>query len=322
MTKPVAYLVLAHTDPIQCLRLVRSLLADVSAHVFVHVDLKTKSDFSRLSQMNSARIHLVRERHKVSWAGFSVVKATLACMQTACESGMDFGYLVLLSGMDYPIRHPNDIRSYLYCQPFRQHINRLYVADSPDHYLKLAQKFAFRDAWQDSETIDRGLRKLATIILTPFKRKLPEQTLCTGSTWWAMTGELGRYVLAFSQQCVDYERFFRYTHSPDELYFQTILQNSLFVREGPPVLTYSGRGMWKTANLHVIDPSLRKIYTASDFDELMASGRCFVRKVTTTASSALLDRLDLELGLYTDACSSPKMRLHCIPQVRKDEKSG
>ena len=296
MTKPVAYLVLAHTDPTQCLRLVRRLLADSSAHVFVHVDLKTKSDFSILSHVNSARVHLVRERHKVSWAGFSVVKATLACMQTALESDLGLGYLVLLSGMDYPIRHPNDIRNYLYCQPFRQHINRLYVADSPEHYLKLAQKFTFRDAWWDSNTIDRGLRKLATIILTPFKRKLLEQPLCTGSTWWAMTEEFGHYALAFSQQCDGYGRYFKYLHSPDEFYFQTILQSSPFVREAPPVLTYSGRGIWRTANLHVIDPSLSKIYTAADFDELMASKRCFVRKVTTAMSSELLDRIDRELG--------------------------
>ena len=297
MTKPVAYLVLAHTDPTQCLRLVRRLLADSSAHVFVHVDLKTKSDFSLLNQTNSARVHLVRERHKVSWAGFSVVKATLACMQAALKCGIGFGYLVLLSGMDYPIRHPNDIRNYLYSQPFRQHINRLSVADSPEHYLKLAQRFTFRDAWLDLETIDRGLRKLATIMLTPFKRKLPEQMLCTGSTWWAVTEEFGRYVLVFSQQVVGYERYFKYLHSPDEIYFQTILQSSPFIDEAPPILPYSGRGMWRTANLHVIDPSLRKIYTATDFDKLVESDRCFVRKVTTAASSTLLDRIDIDLGL-------------------------
>ena len=297
MTKPVAYLVLAHTDPTQCLRLVRRLLADSSAHVFIHVDLKTKDDFSALGQMKSARVHLVRERHKVSWAGFSVVKATLACMQAAFESGTGFGYLVLLSGMDYPIRHPDDICNFLYCQPFRQHINRLSVADSPEHYLKLAQKFTFRDAWLDLETIDRGLRKIATILLSPFKRKLPEQMLCTGSTWWAITEEFGRYVLAFSRQFVSYERYFKYLHSPDEVYFQTILQVSPFVREAPPILPYSGRGMWRTANLHVIDPSLRKLYIETDFNELMASKRCFVRKVTTAMSTSLLDRIDSELDL-------------------------
>jgi hypothetical protein len=68
MTKPVAYLVLAHADPEQCIRLVSRLLADPSCHVFVHLDLKTKSDFSNAVKLDPVRVHFVKERYEVDLA--------------------------------------------------------------------------------------------------------------------------------------------------------------------------------------------------------------------------------------------------------------
>jgi len=297
VTKPVAYLVLAHADPEQCTRLVSHLLADRDCHVFVHLDLKTKGDFSNAAKLDPARVHFVKERYEVSWSGFSTVKGILAAMREALRSKIDFGYLVLLSGMDYPIRHPDEIRQHLYTQQFRQHINRVNVADSPEHYLKLARRYTFRDAWLPAGKVDKMFRKAGTIAAIPFKRRLLDATICTGSSWWALTSEFGRYVLNFILEHSEYDRYFRYLHCPEEHYFHTILENSPFVSEASPVLTYTGRGMWKTANLHVIHPSLKKVYTALEFDEVMASKRCFLRKVNTGPSTSLLDMIDVAVGV-------------------------
>ena len=309
MTKPVAYLVLAHADPEQCTRLVSRLLADPTCHVFVHLDLKTKTDFSNAAKLDPVRVHFVKERYEVSWAGFSMIKGTLAAMKEALASKIDFGYLVLLSGMDYPIRHPDEIREHLYTQQFRQHINRVNVADSPEHYLKLARRYTFRDAWLPAGKIDKFFRKTGTIAAIPFKQKLLEATICTGSQWWAITSEFGRYVLKFVSEHEEYDRYFKYLHSSDEHYFQTILENSPFAQEASPVLIYTGRGMWKTANLHLIHPSLKKIYTAADFDEVMSSSRCFVRKVNTGVSTSLLDQIDVSIGLGRDRSQSTLLQL-------------
>ena len=297
MIKPIAYLVLVHTDPQQCIRLVSRLLSDHEAHVFLHVDEKSRGDFSGAGTLDPARVHFVRERYEVSWSGFSTVRAILAAMREALTVNVNFGYLVLLSGMDYPIKHPRKIKSYLYEQPFRQHINRVDVAESPQHYLKLAKRYTFRDAWLAAGNLDKILRKLATIAAIPVKRKLLQATICTGSSWWALTPDFGHFILKFVDQHSEYDRFFKYIHCPEEHYFHTIVQNTPFVREAVPILAYRGRGMWRTANLHVIHPSLRKIYTEADFDEVMQSNRCFVRKVTTALSTTLLDRIDVHIGM-------------------------
>jgi hypothetical protein len=131
----------------------------------------------------------------------------------------------------------------------------------------------------------------------PIKRKLLEGMICTGSSWWALTPDCCRYILKFVTEHQEYDEFFRYIHCPEEHYFHTIVQNSPFVDEAVPILPYRGRGMWKTANLHVIHKSLRKIYTDADFDEVIQSNRCFVRKVTTDRSKTLLDRIDSEIGI-------------------------
>jgi hypothetical protein len=297
MIKPVAYLVLAHTDPQQCIRLITRLLCDPETHIFLHVDKKSRSDFSAAGKLDSTRVHLVRERHEVSWSGFSTVRAILATMKEALTFHVDFGYLVLLSGTDYPIKHPKEITRYLYEQSFRQHINRVNVADSPEHYLKLAKRYTFRDAWLPAGNLDKLLRKMATIAVMPVKRKLLHATICTGSSWWALTPDCGHFIIKFADEHKEYDRFFKYVHCPEEHYFHTIVQNSPFVSEAVPMLPYRGRGMWKTANLHVIHPSLRKIYTDADFDEVMQSNRCFVRKVMTNLSTTLLDRIDAEIGI-------------------------
>jgi hypothetical protein len=297
MFEPIAYLVLVHTDPQQCVRLVSRLLLDDDAHIFLHIDRKSKDDFSAAGMLDPSRVHFVSERWQVSWAGFSMIEATLAAMREALAYRLSFGYLVLLSGMDYPIKHPAEIKYYLYRQPFRQHINRLSVADSPEHYLKLAKRYTFRDAWIPSRNLDKLLRKLASIAATPIKRELLQVTICTGSQWWAVTSDCGRFILKFANERQEYNRFFKYLNCPDEHYFQTIVQNSPFAAEAAPILPYQGRGMWRTANLHVIHPSLRKVYTEQDFEEVMRSNRCFVRKVTTKLSTALLDRIDANLGL-------------------------
>jgi hypothetical protein len=297
MTKPVAYLILAHADPEQCTRLIRSLLADRDAHVFLHLDLNAKSNFSSAVALDATRVHFVQERYAVAWAGYSMVKGIMAAMREALVGPVDFGYLVLLSGMDYPTRHPEKIKEYLYNQPFKQHINRLNVADSPEHYVKVARRFIFIDPWLPAGIVDKIVRKAATIALAPFKRKLPAGMMCTGSSWWALTPEFGRYFLQTAGENEEFERYYKFLMSPEEYCFHTVLQNSPFVDEAPPVLPYQGRGMWRTANLHLIHPSLRKIYTEADFEEVMAANRCFVRKVNTAASSRLLDQIDGAIGL-------------------------
>lgn len=220
-----------------------------------------------------------------------MVRATLATLEQATATGA-FQYYVLLSGADYPLRPAREIRDHLFSRPYRQHINRINALESPEAYLKLLRHYQFRDAWLPFTRPDKVVRKLATMLAYPFPHRMPDIIPCVGSQWWALTDDCVRFILKFADQHPELERFYRHTWAPDEHFFQTIVHNSHFVEEASPLIPYQGRGMWRMANLHLIHPSLSKTYTLEDFEEVVNSDRFFVRKVSTSQSSALLDKID------------------------------
>ena len=99
-----AYLILAHHQPKQLLRLVKAIYTPNTV-IYIHLDLKRDSKpFTTLF----ARHHLtdvlfIKDRVNVYWGGFSMVKATLNLMQKA-SADYPYKYYHLLSGSDFPIK--------------------------------------------------------------------------------------------------------------------------------------------------------------------------------------------------------------------------
>jgi hypothetical protein len=284
---------LVHTDPKQVYRLCSTLLLDEQADIYIHVDLKSEEGFSACQELSRERIHFVSDRYRVYWAGFNMVRATLVLMKAAVEARVGYHHLVLLSGSDYPLKHPRAIHQDLLDSRFPQLINRINAFDSSEYYIHQVTRFHFRDGWIPFTLPDKILRKLATLSVRPIKRSLPEGLVpCEGSQWWVLTEECAEYLLNMARERPELSRLYRYAMAPDEHFFHTLVQNSPFAAEAAPIMPYSGKGMWKKANIHVVHPSLKKIYTLADFDELMATGKLFVRKVNTLRSTPLMDKLD------------------------------
>lgn len=109
-----------------------------------------------------------------------------------------------------------------------------------------------------------------------------------GSQWWALTPEAVSYLATFVQES-QVKRFLRFSKAPDEIYFHTLLAHS---PHRHTVESVRGGGVWDAANLHLIDPSLSRWFEASDYEEVVSSGKWFVRKVSTQSSGDLCTRLD------------------------------
>jgi hypothetical protein len=307
MEKRIVYLILVHTDPTQAYRLCQRLLLDDKSDIYIHVDLKSRHDFSSCERLPNGRVTFISERYPVYWSGFSMILATLALMRAALRAKPLYHHLVLLSGLDYPLRHPTDIRGYFRNSVVRQHINRINALDSQDYYIHQVTRFHFRDGWIPFRitekwdgfiTLDKAIRKVATLLVRPIRRALPVGLVpCEGSQWWALTEECARCLLDSVDQRPELSRLYRYAMVPDEHFFHTLVQNSPFASEAAPISPYSGKGMWKKANFHVINPFLQKICTLNDFEEVMASGKLFVRKVMTSESTPLMDKIDRSIAV-------------------------
>lgn len=113
-----------------------------------------------------------------------------------------------------------------------------------------------------------------------------------GSQWWALTPQCCQYMLNYVDLNPGFIKMNRQTFSPDEHFFHTLVGNSQFAAHSDGLQPFEGRGTWRLANLHLIHPSLAHIYVDNDYKDIIASGKFFVRKVTTSQSTPLLNRLD------------------------------
>lgn len=285
----VAYLILAHTDAIHLEKLVKAI--DYKARIFIHLDAKSRmSDFVGLKLPKSAEF--IKERVKVYWGGFSMVKATLNLMKAALTSGEKFSHLVLLSGLDYPIKPSWAIYNFLTNHSNKQFIRFIDMQESPTPQMKRIFHYWFMEPiFPFSFYIDKSIRSILQKLLGlgVFKKPLKNMAPTFGSQWWAITPECASYILQFVVDNPQFVDFYKYSHAPDEHFFHTIVANSSYLNQTDG---FQKGIKWprQMANLHII--YLNKIFNESNFDEIKVSDKYFIRKVMSKKSSRLIELID------------------------------
>ena len=119
----------------------------------------------------------------------------------------------------------------------------------------------------------------------PFRRKIPGGLLpFYGGGFWTLSMECVEYVFEFLQQNKDYIRFFDSVYIPDEIFFQTILLNSVL------------KERIVNDDLRYIDFSRHKghpeILGKEDFNRFMNTRDLFARKFDITIDCEVLDMID------------------------------
>jgi core-2/I-Branching enzyme len=299
MDDKIAFLILAHSDPFQLLRLCRSL--GTEDDIYVHLDRKTDATpFSTLSFPTNVRF--IEPRHSVYWADISMIDAMLALIRHAIGSGHEYVRLVLISGACYPIKKISYLRAYFCDNRQRNEVKYFNLLESPKD-LKHLTRFHFRlhrffgnSEKHFSKHFHELIRRSASLYLgfheRDFVSRFPGLFPYFGSQWLAITSDCAKFISAFVKKNDRFLRFFRASFAPDEIFFQTIIGNSQFSRTSDGLVRFAGRGKTDLANLHIINSDLKKVYTMSDLQEIMASPKFFVRKVSSTKSGALLDYID------------------------------
>lgn len=291
--RSIAYLVLAHTDPTHLGRLLRSL--DLESDFFVHLDAKAPIAPFR-DQPLPHRTYFCQDRIRVFWASYSSIEATVRMMEAALTSGREYSHLVLLSGQDYPIKPTANIRGFLLSQPNREFIRFLDMRESPDHYMNHLRQYWLRDYFPGARTssLEKVIRHVCLRIRRlPVRKAVPRGMVpCFGSQWWAMTPGCARHVVHYHRANPGFGRFYRTAFAPEEHLFHTIVANSPFCAAAGGIEPFMAVGTARLANLHLLHPSLTRVYDLSHFDEIATSQQLFVRKVSTRVSGALLDRID------------------------------
>jgi hypothetical protein len=295
----IAYLVLAHSDPRHLERLIQRLLKG-DGLIFVHVD--KKSDFSRFEHLKNEKVHLIEKRAAVYWGDYSQVEAILNLLDTALGSQFTIDRLVLLSGVDYPIRSLKEINAFFTSHRSREFLNAVQMPSAAaGKPIERLNNVVVRPVDpKPLQLLKRAARKLGVLARKrDHAAHLKGLVPYGGSTWWAITREAGEYALSFVDARPDIVEFFKHVEYPDESFFQTILMNSRFGKNVVRNLTYTDWRNGGSSPSLINENHLPMFLSGISFskDDAYGDGPALFARKFRDGQDALLDSLDaVEIG--------------------------
>jgi len=313
-----AYLIASHKNPTQVCRLARAMhRASPSAHLVVHHDPSQ----SRLAIPPDLPLHVVPNPVTVEWGDFSQVEMFLRSTSWMLDN-LDFDWLAVISGQDYPIQPLAAFESRLADSgqdAFQEFFPALGPAPWPEgtgrrrYYFRYTKLPRFAHYYLLPDALKRDLAQLKTWfngaqsfvdirssprgnatrlgvrrIMTPFN----ETFVCYGGgDWFNLNRKSVEIVHRFVQEHPRIVNYYRQTYIPNESFVLTILLNHPGTRVANDLCRYVDWG-----NAPVASP---KILRVDDLDAILASGQPFARKFDACIDSRVLDLLDARIAEAT-----------------------
>ncbi len=278
----IAHLILAHTQPDQLKRLVQKL-AHADADCYIHIDAKQNAAaFAHLKDIPN--VHFIQKRIRVTWGSYSIVQATLNSFEEIIASGIQYNYINLLSGQDYPLKDASFIHQYFALHHGKQFMEFYSIYDTWLEAIPRITKYHLVNYDVPGKfKVEKWINKLLPA------RRMPRELVPVGrSQWFTITLSAVRYILHYLRDYPDVVSFFKLTWAPDEFIFQTVLFNSDFKED------------MVNNNLRYIDWSQGKAspktLTMEDIPALEQSGCLFARKINMQTDKNLAEAIDAFTG--------------------------
>src|SRR5690242_6723720 len=244
----IAYIISAYKCPDLLIRLIHRLHAPTSMFL-VHVDRRTnKKEYEQMvSGVDQLANVIFLKRHNCHWGDFGHVRASLKGLALLCENKIDFDYLFLLTGQDYPIKSNACISSFLASRKGKEFISHYefpnkawglaggmrrielwhfrFLEECPIRFL---HRFAHLPVNHQSRSKIKSLIYRSVNLLFRKRRFPAGMKPFGGPGYWCITRECAQYIDAFVRENRRFVQFFRYVDIPDENFFHTIVLNSPF----------------------------------------------------------------------------------------------
>ncbi|SOD99836.1 beta-1,6-N-acetylglucosaminyltransferase [Spirosoma fluviale] len=301
----IAYIITAYKDETHLFRLIKSL--DSNSDFYVHIDKKVDITPFEILFQNIENVFFIKYRYSVNWGSFNQLLSQMELLRCVVDSGIEYHRVVCLSGLDYPIFSNAVIADTLSSNDF-EYIQAMNLSQTItlSQHLKVTLYHYFRDFETKHVLLKKMLSGISRNImkLTPFRKKtsvLISDKLVDvymGSDYWALTFDCAKYVYSKLESEKALMAYFKYTFVPSEMCIHTIIFNSHYSEKA---ILYAGSnypGLCNLTPLHyIVYGKSIKIFTDTDFSELVNSGKMFFRKATTDASGKLLDMIDKHRSL-------------------------
>lgn len=287
-----AILILAHKNLQQVIQL--SGLLRSTFEVYVHIDKKSNVTTEQLASFNRLGVHIY-QKIDVKWGGWSIAAATQLLYKEALKNP-DITYFHLISGEDWITVSPNKILDYfnqtdlIYLQSelsqttiksgekvinwTKFYYNYDYVKFSRRSFIgKLYHRVLY---WsQNLLQIDK------------FKKYKFNLSIYQGGVWSSLPRYAVTYLLETYESDERYEKIFKTSFCPDEMWMQTLLENS-------PYQNKMVRHHHHYINWRVKYNNYPGVLDCEDYDKIDTSQHLFMRKIDLTISKALLEQLNMD----------------------------
>jgi hypothetical protein len=214
--------------------------------------------------------------HRCYWGGFGFVRAALKGLGHLVSEEVDFDYVLLLSGQDYPLRPAESIERF-----FGEARGRSYMDAFP---------LPRPGGWGPRGGMDRIedwhlIHRKALHLRLPHARRLPAGLRpYGGGAWWAFARPVAEYVDRFVSANPQVVPFFERVLHPSEVFFQSIVMSSPLADSVIPRALHFV--LWEGGGANPVTLRTR------DLDRLIGSEMLFARKFDASVDSDVLDLLD------------------------------
>ena len=296
----IAYLIAAHTDPEQLKRLVTSLTYKGNTF-FIHIDKKQDIYPFKEILKECKNVTFIKKRIADYWSGFSHLRTLDSLLEEALN--YHFDRLVYISGLDYPVWSNEKMENWYLDNADKQVVCAYNLTKCGDPYPQgKISHLAWWDVPIKNEKLFNKTRRKLNDFLMNFKHPLSfavdgkEWDVFWGSDWWSMTYDAAKYVFDMYHKHREIEKYFKWCFCPSELWVQTILSNSEKYKNR---IDYT-----KIFKLEAVTPlefidygESMYIWKEKDFEQIVNSGKMFIRKTTSKESKELQEMIDKERNL-------------------------
>jgi hypothetical protein len=269
----IAYFITAHRDAAQLDALLR-LLSDPADIVLVHVDTKADAALHDVVRRRRGEANLrILPSRSVFWGGWGLARLLLDAVADLCVDGLEWDYLINLSGQDLPLRPAAELRRFLAGHAGANFIDCRLIAALPQPLRGVVRR---RYQWLRIQ-LPRGPQRLP-VPMAPVHRG---RVKYYGSQW----GMLSRAFCDWAAKAAPDEAGYatlKLTFAPDELLMQQMIMASPFrhtlVNDNKRFAAFGGHAH-------------PRVLTLGDLDELDESGALFARKFDPAVDPRVIEVL-------------------------------
>lgn len=318
----IAFLVLNHRPPAQLVRLLNALRSQLpDSPIVVHHDI-FHGELPRELIEPIGNVHLVTSGKRIVWGDFGQVEVCLWAL-TWMRKHLDFDWIVLLSGQDYPIKPLAGLADEL----TRLDVDAVFRANPIDklplgRHMLMRRRYFFqyrtpRVSWLRGvpgsvrENVRPTIRPLLVALnmvqplfkvylppdripyrfgwrarKTPFDSKWP---CWHASSWFQLSRGTLEYVLDYLDDHPEYVDYCSRTMNADESMLATLVFNSPELRVANRDTTYT-----RWSNSWSAHPD---VFQSADLDQLKSVAPFFARKFDIAVDEGILDKLDEFIGI-------------------------